>query len=191
MVEFTGSARYQSRLPDNAGIQIEIRDGSDLLLNTATTSADGSYVVLAPSEEFFWLVISAPLYHAFKLGIWPGETLPEVTLAGGDMDGDGCIGPSDLAFLTAHFNLDDSVISDISGDGHTDASDLAILAGNYDPDSCVPLLEVTATATPTLIGTDSSLITPTDTLTGTPTAEVTETPFVTPESTEEIEGGSN
>jgi hypothetical protein len=47
----------------------------------------------------------------------------------GDLDGDGCVGQSDLGILLASYNIDGG--GDLDGDGDTDQSDLGILLGNY------------------------------------------------------------
>src|SRR5690606_7051278 len=112
--------------------QISIYTGNLVLVNQAETDATGAYSVAAPSADFFWLVIEAPLYRRFEIGVWPGETLAPVTLAGGDLNADGCVNGADIKLLSAAFNQEDDTTSDINNDGLTDAADLAILTGNYD-----------------------------------------------------------
>ena len=48
----------------------------------------------------------------------------------GDFDGDGDVDQHDLAFLLAHYNIDDG--GDLDGDGFTNQSDLGILLRYYD-----------------------------------------------------------
>jgi hypothetical protein len=50
----------------------------------------------------------------------------------GDLNGDGCVGISDLGILLASFEVDDG--GDIDGDGDTDISDLGVLLAAFDPD---------------------------------------------------------
>jgi hypothetical protein len=135
MALFQGAVRYQNWLPDNSGILVVIRSGSGVTLSTAATNPDGVYSVLAPTQEFFLLTLSAPLHRRFELGIWAGETLPDVTLAGGDLDGDGCVA-LDIALLTAQFGVLGSTTTDITNDGVTDAPDLAIWRAITDPALC-------------------------------------------------------
>jgi hypothetical protein len=180
-----GIARYQNRQPDNAGIQVSILNGSRLLLNTAVTNADGVYIVSAPTQEFYWLVVAAPLHRRFEIGVWPGETPPAVVLAGGDLNDDGCVGPSDLALLTAQFEVAGTTTSDITGDNLTAEDDLAILAGNFDPTCEIPAATTTPTSEPTytleipLTSTTAPTETATPELTETAPMELTATPEVT------------
>jgi hypothetical protein len=135
----TGIVRYQSRVPDDSGISVFAYSLLGELLATAQTDATGSYLLAVPVEVPYLLYVTAPLHRPYTLLVEPGEMLPEMTLAGGDLDGDGCIDTLDLALLTAQFGLTAMTESDISGDGVTDASDLAILTGNFDPLLCVRL----------------------------------------------------
>jgi len=176
MATFQGYATYQNRPPDQAGIRVRIFNGSEALLTTAVTDPTGYYQVAAPAGEFFWLVIDAPRHRPFRIGVWPGETLPTVELAGGDLDGDGCVGAADLALLSAYFSLPDATATDITNDGLTDAVDLAILAGNLQ--SGCPADSPTSTMTPTQEAA-AVLPEPSPTLEPTPTAAAPETPMPT------------
>lgn len=196
MAAFQGNATYQNRQPDNAGIRVRIYDGSNMLLDTAATDAAGLYHVDAPTQEFFWLVVDAPLHQAYRIGVWPGETLPLIELKGGDLDGDGCVGLADLALLTENFSLPNTPATDISNDGLTDAADFAILSGNFRLD-CGAQTETPAltpeaatvtpeaTATPTNVDMTATLDSPTPTpepsitpadATAEPTTDITVTP---------------
>jgi hypothetical protein len=150
MATVQGRAAYQNRQPDHSGIQITILNGSRILLNTAVTDSAGVYSVAVPTTEFYWLVVDAALHRPFELGVWPGETPPDVVLLGGDLNDDGCVGPSDLALLTAQFELADTTATDITGDGITAEADLAILAGNYDATCETPPATATPTSEPSL-----------------------------------------
>jgi hypothetical protein len=188
LVLHEGVSHYQNRLPNDAAIQITVMTGNETIVDTTTTNDAGIFSVLAPSEEFFWLVVSAPLHTQYAIGVWPGEPLPEVTLMGGDLDNDGCIGTLDVALLTAQFNQVETLGADINADGLIDVADLAILAGNFDLDcgltpldeipeepvepapevteSAQPLPEVTESGEPVVIETPSAAATlpPGDTL---------------------------
>jgi hypothetical protein len=173
-----GSARYQSHIPDNSGIAISISDDNGNVFSTAISDTQGFYVVSAPAETFFWLTVSAPLHRHVNLQVAPNELLPEIILAGGDLDADGCIGAHDVALLTAQFEENGTISTDITGDGITDDSDLAILAGNFEM-TCTGSIEMTATPLPTIpsVATQEP--------SATPTAEITEVVETTPEITEE------
>jgi hypothetical protein len=52
----------------------------------------------------------------------------------GDLNGDGCVGLSDLATLLANYGTQQDAtyeMGDIDGDGDVDLSDLAELLGHY------------------------------------------------------------
>jgi hypothetical protein len=180
MMLLMGSARYQSHVPDNSGIEVSISDDNGNILATASSDAQGYYVVSVPAETFFWLTVSAPLHRRVNLQVAPGGLLPEIILAGGDLDADGCIGAHDVALLTAQFEENGTTSTDITGDGITDDSDLAILAGNFEM-TCTGTIEVTATPLPTITSVATLE------LSATPTAEITEAVETTPETTEEAE----
>lgn len=145
-----GSARYQNRLPDQAGIIVMVLSAERVVLATTTTSADGRFEIVTPGGADYWLVIDAPLHQLAMVSMGPDSMLPEmVTLSGGDLDDDGCINTIDLALLTAHYASEGSEINDINGDKQTDVSDLAILSGNYNPE-CIPTAGLIPAPTPIL-----------------------------------------
>ncbi len=179
----SGVATYQNRQPDHSGITVQVLDDALNLIGVAQTDSQGVYAVAAPVDAFYWLVLDAPLHRQQTIPMQSGESVPDATLAGGDFNGDDCIGPSDLAALVAVLDVPDSSATDVTGDGITDVSDLAIVTGNYQPDcepeatetpapEATPEIELTAEATPELA----------------PEIEVTAelTPEITPEATAEL-----
>jgi hypothetical protein len=177
----TGRATYQNRLPDQSGIEVQVFDEALNLVGVAQTDSQGVYAVAVPSDAFYWLVMDALLHRQQIIPIQPGELLPEVILAGGDFNNDGCVGPSDLAALVSALDVPGSAATDVTGDGITDVSDLAIVTGNYEP-GCepaeTPVPEATTAVTPE--------VTPEATIEATP--EIESTPEVTPgvEATPEV-----
>lgn len=154
-----GFARYQNRAPDQGGITVTVLSSERVVLATTTTDSYGLFEIVVPGGVFYWLVIDAPLHQLVVLSMEPDSMLPEtVTLAGGDLDDDGCINTTDLALLTASFGAERSEHTDINADDRTDLTDLAILSGNYDPE-CIPVPGLIPTATPT--ATPESTLTPT------------------------------
>lgn len=146
MLFFTGTAFYQNRLPDHSGIRVYVLAGDGVLLSIAQTEARGFYSIAVPANSFYRLIIEAPLHKAFETGIWPGETPPPVTLPGGDLNSDGCIGQTDLALITHYLNDPETLFADINGDSLVDIIDVAILTGNYQP-ACEALLLLTPVPT--------------------------------------------
>lgn len=183
----TGRAAYQNRLPDQSGIHVQVLDAALNLIGTATTDAQGVFAVAAPSADFYWLVVTAPLHRSVTLPMYPGDALPDMILAGGDFNQDGCVGPSDLAVLVGALDVAGSPATDITGDGLTDVSDLAIVTGNYQPD-CEPVVTETPEAaiefTPEVEATDE--VTPESTAEATAELTPETTVEATPESTVEV-----
>jgi hypothetical protein len=114
-----GVSHYQNRLPNDAGIQITVMTGNETIVDTTTTNDAGVFSVLTPSEEFFWLVVSAPLHSQYAIGVWPGEPLHKITLMGGDLDNDGCTGTLYVALLTTQSDQGETLSADINADGLT------------------------------------------------------------------------
>lgn len=141
-----GWASFQNRQPDNAGILVEVRSADGQLWASTVTDAHGSYSVLVPADMPLRFVFIAPLHRINAVIRQPYEDAPPVILAGGDLNGDGCIGDKDIAILTAYFNQLNTPYSDINGDNRTDIADLAILTGHYD--SACEYMLVTPTAAP-------------------------------------------
>ena len=50
----------------------------------------------------------------------------------GDLDGDGCVGPSDLGILLSLWDATSPICGDLDGDGEIRAGDLGILLSNWD-----------------------------------------------------------
>ncbi len=178
-----GIAYFQNR-EAGEGIDIQALDGSAAVIGSGTTDADGLYILTLPPQDSYTLIIDAPLHLPSEVSAGPDDPIPTVILMGGDLNDDGCVGPTDLALLIPNFNLADTVETDITGDGITDLSDLAILTGNYQPDcEVVPLDEPTPTPTEDFALTPTATETPTATvsvdLTVTPSETVTSTPTAT------------
>ncbi len=169
MLAVQGTAHYQNRQPNDAGIRVSILDTQRVPLMLTVTDAAGQYAALIPANEAYWLLVEAPLHRRTVVLIQPGEVLPEVVLAGGDLNQDGCVGPSDITLLTARFDALNSPETDVTGDGMTEAADLAVLAGNFETTCEMTPLDVTPTPEPTYEATAET------------TLEAT--PEITPETT--------
>lgn len=185
----SGRAVYQNRQPDQSGIEVRVLDEALNLIGVAYTNNQGVYAVAAPSNAFYWLVVDAPLHRQQTIPVQPGQQIPDVILAGGDFNKDGCTGPSDLAVLVSALDVPDSFATDVTGDGITDVSDLAIVTGNYQPD-CEPFTtppEATAEVTPESTPESTAEATPEIEVTAELTPEVTPEIEVTAETTAEVE----
>ena len=158
LVETAGFVYYQNRQTPDLPIEIRILTEDLILVSTTQADPTGTYQISIPADQFFWLEIDAPLHRLIRIGINPGQSLPDIRLVGGDLNGDACVGASDMALMIQNFDRTDTPDTDITGDGLTDASDLAILAGNFQPE-CEALppyviatpIPVPDTSTPTLV----------------------------------------
>ena len=157
-----GVVTYQNR-PTSAGISVMVWSQADVLLSVASTNESGIYSVPVPSDEPYWLVFNGELHQEVRVWMEVAQAVPNIVLFGGDLDGDGCIGQSDLNILIRNYDQPQTLESDINGDGITNLSDLAILTGNYQAcDVETPLLpeenvtpEATAEITPEVAPTET------------------------------------
>jgi hypothetical protein len=129
--EVEGHALLEGR-GDHSGIEISLVDGTS---EEVLTGADGAYTFSDVSEGVYDLVISHTLYLAAEFvgcSIPGGETttMPDVTLLGGDLDGNGVIDISDLVIGGSHFGSD-SAEADITADGHVDIFDIVLIGKNF------------------------------------------------------------
>jgi hypothetical protein len=201
LVYVDSRAVYQGDLGDNSGIEIYIFDDQrSALLSVARTDVAGRYSLAVPSDAPYWLVADAPLYRRLVMSIEAANPIPEIVLAGGDINHDACIGPADLDLLTLNYGLPDTPQTDINRDGITDIADLAILTGNYDPSCEIPPVtptDITVTPSPSMTPTTletmpetTPVIEPTGEITSELTPEVEPTqeldPSATPTPTETL-----
>jgi hypothetical protein len=139
-----GIVTYQNRA-SSAGIEVMIWSDDDVLLSVATTNESGIYSVPVPVDQPYWISVDGELHQAARLRVEIDQSVPPLTLAGGDLDDDGCIGAADLDMLIQKYDLAQTPASDINADGSTNLSDLAILTGNYQ--NCdvepAPVVEIT------------------------------------------------
>jgi hypothetical protein len=126
-----GSVEYQNR-KDHSGIRIQIFTEGDVFLSEAESNAEGIFSLAVPAEESFIVLIEAPLHRAIRLLAEPNIGLPPLVLAGGDLDGNGCINFADMNQLISHYESANSPETDINADGQSNSSDLAILTGNLE-----------------------------------------------------------
>jgi hypothetical protein len=185
-----GMVRYQNRQGGSDGIQVEVyTEDRATLVSAAQTDGEGRYTVQIPADAPYWLVASAPRYVTQAVLLSADTTPAPLILPGGDLDGDGCVGATDLALLTAQFDTRIAA-SDIDGDGVVEAADLAILSGNFDagcrliPTPPEPTIETTdnpVEATAVLTPTPTSA--PPETATIEASVEITTAVTDTPEAT--------
>lgn len=166
VLTLVGLAHYQNRLPDDAGIVVTVRALNGQILSQTLTAANGVYSVAIPVNAGYWLRLAAAQHRPVELLLLPDTLPPEMWLAGGDLNQDGCINQIDVDLITQDFMLTES-LSDINQDGMVSAVDIAILTGNFDA-ACT-------------VAPDAAL--PSPTRTAAPEATAEPAPEVTPEST--------
>jgi hypothetical protein len=106
-------------------------------MDTVRVSSDGSFSIASShGEGFYTLTAFAPGYlsaesdRPAKLTVGSVIGLKEITLYGGDANGDDRIDVRDLSYVAWHLNTDDAR-ADINGDGQVDILDLSLVAGNF------------------------------------------------------------
>jgi hypothetical protein len=106
-------------------------------VDTVRVSPNGRFdVASSHGEGFYTLMALAPGYlsaesdRPVKLTVGSVIDLKEVTLYGGDANGDDRIDVRDLSYVAWHLNTDDAH-ADINGDGQVDILDLSLVAGNF------------------------------------------------------------
>ena len=129
----TGQVTLQGRTTHVGGL-VTFVDTANGGVYEVTTEENGSFSVDLPPGTYDVEASHSGYLPARQVGIGVGidqpNTLPLVTLAGGDADGDGDVDFRDLRIIGNHFNTSDTD-SDINGDGLVDVLDLAIAASNF------------------------------------------------------------
>jgi hypothetical protein len=186
-----GQALYPNRVLGQAFIRVQTFAPDHTLLSTSYTDANGLYAVIGLSDQVTLIEIDAPLHLPETLYIAPGMMPYSITLRAGDLDGDLCVGPTDIEILRHHYGQA-FIGADLDGSGLVDVIDLTLLSGNYDA-SCVPSVMIPPTpgaVTTAEIDTNVTLEetpVPTEALTTaeispTPTAEISPEPDAPTES---------
>jgi hypothetical protein len=129
--EVTGRALMEGRT-DHSGIAVSLVNGAS---ENVVTGSDGAYTYSDVPAGVYGLVISHTLYLAAEFNacsVPGGETtsMPDVTLLGGDLDGNNVIDISDLVIGGAHFDST-SPEADITADGYVDIFDIVLIGKNF------------------------------------------------------------
>ncbi len=110
-------------------------EASNSTVYTATTDVNGWYEFANIVAETYDVSFSHPMYlgavlEGCTVGVDETVGLSEVTLLGGDLNGDEVIDISDLVIGAANFNTADPM-SDINGDGMVDIFDIVLIGKNF------------------------------------------------------------
>ena len=105
--------------------------------DTVTTDKDGRFAITTSHGEGFYTItvakqgyLTAVSERPLKMTVDSVVDLGEITLIGGDVNGDNEIDVRDLSYVAWHFDEED-VKADINGDGVVDILDLSLIAGNF------------------------------------------------------------
>ncbi len=131
-----GVVRYQNRASDLEQIRVTAYNTIGQVIGFAATEIDGRFEIEISYTDLYHLIINAPLHQTLHFISTDMPNPLAVILAGGDLDGDGCVLTEDLTVLTSLYDTD-STMADINADGIVDVADLSILAGNLQ-DVCTP-----------------------------------------------------
>lgn len=130
----SGTATLQGR-SDATGITVTLNPGNQ----SASTNAAGTFTVTEVGPNTYTVRASATKYlSAQKGGVVVTSTVGSsgnnVTLLGGDINGDDRINIQDLAMIGSRFGSSaagDTAVADINNDGVVNIQDIAIAAGNF------------------------------------------------------------
>ena len=121
---------------DHSGVSIS-SSLSKSRSDTVTTDKDGRFAITTSHGEGFYTItvakqgyLTAVSERPLKMTVDSVVDLGEITLIGGDVNGDNEIDVRDLSYVAWHFDEED-VKADINGDGVVDILDLSLIAGNF------------------------------------------------------------
>ncbi len=92
----------------------------------ATSHGEGFYTITVAKGGYLSAISERPV----KMTVDAVVNLGEITLIGGDVNGDNEIDVRDLSYVAWHFDERDPK-ADINGDGIVDIFDLSLIAGNF------------------------------------------------------------
>ncbi|HUT18636.1 MAG TPA: hypothetical protein VM366_05695 [Anaerolineae bacterium] len=92
----------------------------------STSHGEGFYTIVVAKQGY----LTAESERPVKMTVDAVVNLGEITLVGGDVNGDNEIDVRDLAYVAWHFDERDPK-ADINGDGIVDIFDLSLIAGNF------------------------------------------------------------
>jgi hypothetical protein len=105
--------------------------------DSAVTDQSGRFAIATShGEGFYTVVVSMPGYlsaesdRPVKMTVDTTVDLGEITLVGGDVNGDQEIDVRDLSYVAWHFD-ETTPDADINGDGIVDIFDLSLIAANF------------------------------------------------------------
>jgi hypothetical protein len=137
MQALSGIVTYQNR-PTHSEITVELMTVDEAVIQTGTSSDDGSYTLaeIVPGE--YRLQFSAP-YHLTRIRsvsvlAEAQSTVDLVKLPAGDVDSNQAIDIADAILVGANIGnngLEEVSHADLNGDSRIDIIDLVLIGGNY------------------------------------------------------------
>jgi hypothetical protein len=130
-----GTVRLQGR-ENHEGVSVS-GALSSVRFDRERTDADGQFAIATShGEGFYTIVVAMPGYlsaegdRPVKMTVDSVIDIGEITLYGGDVNGDNRIDIRDLAYVAWHFDAYDPK-ADINQDGQVDILDLTLTTGNF------------------------------------------------------------
>jgi hypothetical protein len=128
---------YQNRVTD-AEISVALLDANQAIVQTGTSSEDGTYTLPEVAPGNYTLQFSAPQHITYKRSVSvltdAQNTIEPVRLLAGDVDNNQTVDLADATLVGANVGIsgmDDVAHADLNGDNRIDIIDLVLIGGNY------------------------------------------------------------
>ena len=121
---------------DHSGVSVSSSLSKSRSDSTATDRNGRFAIATSHGEGFYTITVAKPGYlgavseRPVKMTVDAVVDLGQITLIGGDVNGDNEIDVRDLSYVAWHFDEEDPK-ADINGDGIVDIFDLSLIAGNF------------------------------------------------------------
>jgi hypothetical protein len=133
----SGIVTYQNRVTD-AEISVALLDANQAIVQTGTSSEDGTYTLPEVAPGNYTLQFSAPQHITYKRSVSvltdAQNTIEPVRLLAGDVDNNQTVDLADATLVGANVGIsgmDDVAHADLNGDNRIDIIDLVLIGGNY------------------------------------------------------------
>lgn len=137
MQALSGAVTYQNRVT-NGGINIELLDANDAVVQTGTSSDDGNFTLTDVVPGDYKLQFSAPNHittiRSVSVLADAQNAIQPVKLLAGDVDSNQTVDLADATLVGANVGiegLEDVAHADLNGDSKIDIIDLVLIGGNY------------------------------------------------------------
>jgi len=115
-------------------VTVSLYDASDVLVTSVTADPDGTFTLTAPAGTYTIAASASGFLDAEGPAMIVGgstTTKPDITLLGGDIDGNNVIDQFDALTIGMSYNTATPSEADLNNDGVINVLDLEVLAGSY------------------------------------------------------------